>query len=265
MGIITYKTSSPAGDLISFLAGIKKIWEDTGNKGIIYHRLEMEGASYPGASHPFKNKQGDVICFNNEMFKMMKPLICSQEYIEDYCVYTGQLIDVDFDKVRLEVFTNQPLGSLNRWPFYVWPQMACDLSMPWLFVSRENRFGNKIIINFTERYRNPTVNYFFLKKWEKDIVFVGLPHECKIFNEKWGLCIPYFKPDNFYYLATAISGCKFFLGNASFCFQLAEALKVPRILETFQYAPNVIPTGINAYDFYHQESLEYYFDKLVKK
>ena len=43
---LKYKTSSPAGDLISFLAGVKKVWEDTGRKAIIYQRLNKIGRAH---------------------------------------------------------------------------------------------------------------------------------------------------------------------------------------------------------------------------
>ena len=44
--------------------------------------------------------------------------------------------------------------------------------------------------------------------------------------------------------------------------ELAEAMKVPRILEIFPIMPNVIPVGEHAYDYYHQGGVEYYFKKL---
>ena len=55
------------------------------------------------------------------------------------------------------------------------------------------------------------------------------------------------------------------MGNASVCYQIAEALKVPRILETFPMMPNVVPMGKDGYDFYAQSACEYYFDKLLNK
>ena len=81
---LKYKTSSPAGDLISFLAGVKKVWEDTGRKAIIYQRLNMPGVATPTSIHPFKNDEGDEVCMNEYMFDKLRPLLLSQEYIEDF-------------------------------------------------------------------------------------------------------------------------------------------------------------------------------------
>jgi len=54
------------------------------------------------------------------------------------------------------------------------------------------------------------------------------------------------------------------LGNQSFCYQLAESMKIPRLLELSPVLPNVIPNGKDGYDFYHQQALEYYLEKLSR-
>lgn len=265
--ILKYKTSSPAGDLISFMSGVKKMWEETGSKAVIYQRVGMQGISYDGSIHPFKNEEDEPICMSDYMFDMLKPLIEEQEYVESYQRWAGEEFDIDFDLIRLERYTNQPKGSLNRWFNYVFPQMASDLSKPWLSLPETLKYAvpsDKIIINFTQRYRNYLINYYFLKEFENDIVFVGLAKEKNIFCKTWNLDIKHYEPDNFYQLAQAIKNCRFFLGNQSFCFQIAEALKTPRILEISMMMPNVIPIGEQAYDFYHQGGLEYYFKKLAK-
>ena len=80
---IRYKTSSPAGDLLSILPGIRQMYRDTKSKAIIYQRLDMVGGSYEGAQHPFGNEFGEPVCFTQYMFGMMKPLLMAQEYIEE--------------------------------------------------------------------------------------------------------------------------------------------------------------------------------------
>ena len=86
--------------------------------------------------------------------------------------------------------------------------------------------------------------------------------EHEYFCSTWNMEVPYLMVDNFLELAESIQSCKFFLGNASSCFQLAEALKVPRLLEICPMIPNVIPVGEKAYDAYHQVHIEYLFSKL---
>lgn len=262
--IIKFKTSSPAGDLISMLAGIQQLCKVLGKKAIIYQRLGMTGVGYRGAIHPYKNDIGDEIAMNEKMFDLLKPLLMIQWYIEDFVIYDGQEFNYDLDKVRLETFTNQPLGSINRWIFYVYPQMSCNLSEQWLGIPS---FGEivkyKMVINFTYRYRNSVIDYSFLRKYQKDILFVGLEEEYEFFSKQWGLEITFIPFIHFLSVAKLMLMSNFFLGNQSVCFQIAEALKIPRILELSPVMPNVIPTGENAYDFYHQSALEYYVEKLL--
>jgi hypothetical protein len=267
--MIKFKTSSPAGDLMSMLPGIKKLCEDKNKRAIIYQRLDVAGIGYEGAIHPFKNEIGDEVMMNEYMLNMLKPLLESQDYIEKFETYTGQEYDIDLDKVRMQVFTNQPLGSINRWIFYVYPQMTCDLSESW--IKKEElphylalfEFSDKLIINFTFRYRNTIIDYNFLKKYQDKVVFVGLKEEKDFFCKQWGLEIDHIETNNFRELAALFATAKGFLGNQSFCYQLAEGLKIPRILELSPVIPNVVPTGENAYDFYHQQAVEYYVDKVL--
>ena len=255
------KTSSPAGDLISFMAGLKKMWEDSGRTFIVYQRLNMIGAGTHDSIHPFKNEFDEPVCMSQYMFDNLKKLITSHDYIDDFLVYAGEEVDIDFDLIRQERYTNQPRGSLNRWFNYVFPQMTSDLSKPYLKVTSKK--SNIIIVNFTQRYRNHLINYFFLKNFQDRIVFAGLPKERDLFCKTWNLDLPLLDITDFHDLAAQIKGCNFFLGNQSFCYQIAEAVKAPRILEIFPMMPNCIPVGPNGYDFYHQGSLDYYFNKLI--
>lgn len=267
MEVIKYKTSSPAGDLISYLAGIRQMWKETGRKAVIYQALNVVGVGLTGVSQPFQNENGDSILMGKEMFDNLKPLIESQEYVESFLEFKGEQVDLDLDDVRSRIFINQPHGSLNRYLFYAFPQMNCDLSEPWIKsnVSLSKGCPSHVIINFTFRYRSTFINYFFLKKYQEQILFIGLENEWEFFRKQWDLDISFLDCGDFKSVADHIKTCKFFLGNASVCFQIAEALKVPRILEVFQLIPNVIPVGKDAYDFYHQSALEFYFNKLINK
>jgi hypothetical protein len=63
--------------------------------------------------------------------------------------------------------------------------------------------------------------------------------------------------------ADDIKSSRFILGNQSFGWNIAEAMKTPRILEVCNYAPNCMPfVGEYSYGYYHQVGAEYYFRKL---
>lgn len=264
---ITYKTSSPSGDLISFTSGFKKMYEETGKKAIVYQRIGMQGISYSESIPAFSNDEGEPICMPNNMFQMLRPLLLSQEYIQDYVEWKGEQVDFDMDLIRQERFTNQPKGSLNRFFNYVFPQMASDLSKPYIIIDKEtnNRCQGKVLVNITQRHRNYYVTYFFLKEFQDYLVFTGLEKERDVFCKTWGLDIPLLKVDNFLDLTNCLKGCRFLLANASMVFQIAEAIKIPRILEIFPMMPNVIPVGADAYDAYHPDAIQYYFHKLINR
>jgi hypothetical protein len=262
--MIRFKNSSPAGDLVAMMAGIKQVCETKNTKAIIYQRIDVASRREIGSEYPFKNEIGDEVMMNEYMFNMLKPLLESQDYIERFEIYTGQEYEFNLDKVRMEIFTNQPLGSVNRWIFYVYPQMTCNLSKSWIKADPfAGDINNKLIINFTFRYRNTIIDYNFLKGYQDKVIFVGLKEEKDFFCKQWGLEINHIETYNFKELAALFATAKGFLGNQSFCYQLAEGLKIPRILELSPVIPNVIPTGENAYDFYHQQAVEYYVDKVL--
>ena len=259
---ITYKHSVNLGDLYSLLPSFKEIHKKYGRNAKIYQRLNMAGDYYTGAVHPTTHN-GVQVTMNQKMFDMAKPLIEYQSYIESFDVFKGQSIDIDFDKMR-SMFINMPNGSINRWCYYLFPDMATDLSKKWLEVPKkvDPRTKGKIVLNFTERYRNHSITYFFLKEYLPHLIFTGTKGEYELFTKEWELDIPYLEVNDFLELAVCINSCDLYLGNQSSAFQLAEGLKKPRIVEACSYAPNVIPHGDKGYDFYHQGGVEYYVKTL---
>jgi hypothetical protein len=265
---ISVKHSCNIGDLISSLAGVRQYWRDTHEKIVYYQQLNVEGVYYQNYEHPTKNGDKQVMC-NEVMFEMIKPLLLSQPYIEDVLEYSGQKVVVDLDKIRSEIFVNMPYGSLQSWYFLAFPDLATDISEAWLHIPNTfniyEQYADKILINFTCRYRNTFINYFFLKEYEDKLVFTGTENEHKAFCEQWKIEIPLLVVKDFLELAKIMKQCKFFLGNQSFCWNLANAIGVPRILEMFQLAPNCTPfVGKDNYGFFHQGGLNYYFNKLNK-
>ena len=108
------------------------------------------------------------------------------------------------------------------------------------------RQNKNLKFNFLNKYNNLLFiglrnEYLDLKKQIKNLQF----HDCKDFLE----------------MAQIIMSCKLFIGNLSFGFTIAEALKVPRLLESYLDFPLVYPNGKKGYEFYFQ----IHFEKFVKK
>lgn len=265
MGVktISFKTSGPVGDLISFLAGVKHVCETQDAKADIYVWMDQQAFYYQGAVHPYGSSM-----INQYAFDMLKPLILAQDYINSFQPWNGEQIVVDLDKHR-ERHLGMPYGSIHRWLGFVYPDMQCDLSERWLQPNGDigtwQDTESKILVNMTSRYRKPYLSYWFLQEYQSELLFVGLPEEHETFNKQWGLEIKHYQVKDFNQLAYAINSCRFFLGNQSMCYAIAEAMKVPRLLEVCEYAPNVIPFGPNAYDYQFQEGLVYHFERMYKE
>lgn len=246
------------------LPGIQKLYKEKGKKAIIYQRLDMPAYYFDDANHPVKT-DGKQVCMNKAVFDMMKPLLESQEYIESFEVWQGEKVVYDFDLTRHNSQIPIPAGDIHAWVTLTFPTLQCDLSKPWLRIEKVKHYKDFIVINRTERYTNPYIDFFFLKDKEYRVVFLGLPHEHKKFCEDFGLEVPRFETNDFFELARIISSCRFFIGNQSLCWHLADAIKIPRILEVCSAFPNCFPTGANGHAFITQNWLEYLFEKLLKE
>ena len=100
----------------------------------------------------------------------------------------------------------------------------------------------------------------FLKKYP-DKLFVGIEKEYEDMRQ----VLPdlKFQPvSDFLEMATIINSCKLFIGNQSFPFSIAEALKTTRLLESYYKRPNVIVEGDGGNDFLYQPQFEYSVKRL---
>jgi hypothetical protein len=287
--ITPFKFSLLPGDLINALPGIKALCERMGTKAMIYLGLNIEWQMIPEIAEGRESK----ITMTEKTMEMLKPLLLSQSYIagvESFEIayperfhawveafkthgdfktaaawYRQPQDMVDLDKHHL-VPIGMPYGNIYRWQFYTYPDMACDLSKPWLFVEPNDSVPHDtIIINRTERCRNNQIDYSFLSKYKDRLMFAGLPSEWTRFKQETNIDLPLFMGNDFLELAQLIASCSLFIGNQSLCFSLAEAMKVPRCLEICPFLPNVIPSGNNAFDFYFQSNFEYYVELLANR
>lgn len=260
------------GDIIAVLPAVKKYWEITGRKVIFVQQVNQLAQYYPGATHPTVNSDGQNVCVNDSGFDMIKPLVESQPYIHKMEKYEGQKIDLDFDVIRAKTFVGLPNLMIQSWVMYAFPDLACDLSKPWINLPEVKnhpilkQVKSKIILNFTERYRNDLIDYFFLKNYACDLIFAGTEREHWLFCNKWQLTIPRLEVKDFLEYAYAIKYCRFLLGCQSFGYNIAQAIHAPRIVELCRFAPNIQPMiGQDSYGFFHQVGTEYYFRLLYNK
>jgi hypothetical protein len=269
MKLVSILHSFPAGDLLSVLPGLRQVSKDNDCKWIIYQRVNQSygvHGAYVNAKYSIFDEQGEPVMMNRQVFNALRPLLLAQDYIEDFIEWDGQVVDFNFDLIR-ENPTTMAGGQINRWPMYIWPDMATDLSKEWLRIpyNIDQRVIGKILINRTERYNNILISYNFLKQYGDKVIFVGLPNEHDVFCKQNKLDIQRLEAADYLEIATAIYNCKFYIGGQSSIFQVAEGLKIPRVLEVCNSIPNVIGSGPGFYDFLTQKCLEYYVNKLFNQ
>lgn len=262
----TFLTSGNAGDAIGAIPAMREFYRKTGIKPILYLRKDVEAFYYEGAIHPVKNPEtGKNVMLNQAMIDMLVPLFKTQSFFEDVKLWEGEKVWWDLDIIR-ETHVGMPGMSLNRWFFYVFPDLACDLTKEWLEIpdTGKDLAKGKIIITRTERYQNGA-NYSFLKPYEDELIFSGTMREYNNFCMSFDLNIKKLTVDDFLTLAQAIKQSRFHISNQTMAFQISTGLLQPRILEACTFAPNVIVFGEDTYDFLAQGALEYYFKILYDK
>ena len=273
MEFLTIKHDYAGGDLIASLPGLRHVYKTTGKKWIIYQRIDYELFYYEGMIPATVNAEGKAVSMNRKHFEMLKPLLLPQDYIEDFREWKGEKCDIDMEKSRDSRSIPMPYVPLHQLPFLIAPELQCDLSERWInaspamdsYFNRVQNIGEKIIVNRTQRYTNPNIHYYFLKQYENDLIFSGTPEEHELFCKQWELDIPYLKVQDFLELALYIRKCKFFLGNQSMQWHIANAMGKNRILEVCGVFPNTWSTTPNGYHYIFQEAAEVLFYKMFNK
>lgn len=264
MGIVTYKHWGPSGDLLSCLPGMRQIWRETGKKAVIMQRLNVIGEVYEDAKYAIFDDTGTHVCMSAIQWQMLYPLLEAQEYIEKCEIWEGQHFEVDLDRLRENAYTPAPHGDLYFWQQLLIPQMATFLGEPWLEVPDSPAQG-QIIVNRTERYNNQLTTYYFLKDYQDKLMFAGTDKERDVFCKQWNLDIPRVMIKDFLHLAKIIKACRFFIGNQSMCYHIAEGIGKKRLLEICPRIANVWPHTKEGYPYMHQVTLEYYWNKFINE
>jgi hypothetical protein len=244
--------SGNAGDIIYSLPLLKKLHESSGKPVNLILKINEPLKIGNGYEHPL-----GAVMLNENMVSGLKPLIISQDYINDAAIFGQQEIHLDLTSFRKAGFALDK-GDIARWNFFT-AGINADLSEPWLNVEPNRDFAESIVLARSSRYNNALIDYSFLSKY-KNVTFVGVKSE----YEQMAKLLPtlvWHEVEDFLEMAEIIAGCKLFIGNQSFPYSIAEGLKVTRLLEVFYQIPNVMPSGKNGYDFCFQK----HFESLVSR
>jgi hypothetical protein len=249
--ITSFCHSGNCGDIIYSLPTVFELSKN--GKANLYLKIDQPG-KYDNY-HPLGN-----VMLNKKMVDMFIPLMKYQPQINECAVYNAEVVDYDLDVFRNYSFL-QDRGNIARWYFYVYA-ISPSLHKPWLIAPLQTSYNEYIVIARSHRYRSPLIDYSFLQKFKK-IIFLGVEEEF-VDMKQMIPNIEFKKVKDFLEMATIINSCKLFIGNQSFPFSIAEALKVKRILEVYYRAPNVIVEGKGAHDFIYQPQFEKLVSDLLK-
>ena len=234
-----FKHSGYNGDIIYSLRATKEL--GGGNYYVDYE------TSYLGS----KESLGE------ERSKALADLISTQKYIKKAGI-CGRYKKSDFDFDRFRIFSPKRLFfqhlALTHW-------MACgrcddiDLTQKWFTIDPIKKA--EIVICRSDRRWSKDFAWKKLEPYKERCLFLGHKREWKRFC---GSCfkVPNYEVNNLVEFAQIIAGCKLFVGNQSFGFSLAEAMKVNRILEVFEESPNCKPQTLNGHMVLHDKFLRKY-------
>ena len=230
----TFKHSGSLGDIISGLPTI----------------IRLGGGKLFIANDPLTsphNRELQILVFS-EIVPMLKPLLESQSYIKSVEVWDNQPVNYDMDSWRYKgldlAVGNSAKNQLKNY------NLIYDLTQKWLDVPPIHK--KDIIINRTQRYNNPKFDWDKVLALfpEEKILFLGRKDEYAAFNRKE---IEFYQVKNFLELASIIAGSELFIGNQSFYWWLAEAMKINRWLEAFPGGLNSMPQTENGKYFIDEE------------
>jgi hypothetical protein len=240
---VNFSHSGHLGDIIYSIPTMIKLSE--GRKINLYLRINMPNLNF---TNRMKHPNGNVM-LTEKSIELIAPLLLKQSEFNKCEILTNQNINYDLTLFRKFPFDYR-MGSIARWYFLCYG-INFDLGKNWLTVTPNFKYKNSIIISRSSRYNTPGIDYSFLNKYN-NLFFIGTKEEYNEMKKQIDK-IEFIEINNFLEMAEAISGSKLFIGNQSFPFSIAEALKIKRVLEVFPQCPNVIVEGENGYDFCHQE------------
>lgn len=156
---------------------------------------------------------------------------------------------IDLSLIR-KMPINFQAGNIVQWYYNLCNvHLSQIFSKPLLFVEPDFSLKDKIILMKTTRYENEFLDYKVLKKYDKNLIFIGMKNEHEEFNQRF-FKVEYFKVDDALHFAKLLQGAKGIISNANGFYAIAELMKVPRILMTPEYmklGDHLIPGPVNVH------------------
>lgn len=171
-------------------------------------------------------------------YNELKDVLITQEWLNDFQIYNGETIDIDFTKVRKSDY----LYKTNWLEIYF--KEFCDGLMPpsdfkWIEVPKDSKYENSIIINRSLNHdytKNNEYERILSKHKDVDRYFICF-EENQYHNFPYKDKCKLLKVDNLYEFFEKINSCKLYVGNLSAPTAIATSMNVPRLIELSSISP----------------------------
>ena len=230
----TFRHSGARGDLVYGLSAVKAM-----GGGTLYLNR--------GEKCHFGIPMGDA------EFEGVRRFLKAQPYVDEVLDWKGEPVDCDMDEFRRLRLDYNLLSDAQQMCFGV----SNGDAEPWL--EAEPVPAGEIVVGRSERYHGP-FDWDVLRPWTDRCVFVGSKAERDGFMERTGMDIRLADTPTWAELAGVIRAAKLFVGNQSLAYSMAEAMKVPRVLETYAACPNCDPRGSDCQVVLTKEMVEGYLE-----
>lgn len=259
------KHSGHLGDIIYSIPAIKALIKKLKATGCsLYIPID---SSLPLPPIEMKHPGGKKFLGEN-LYEYIQPLLDAQDiFLSTKYEYEKHIPPsaINLDAIR-NCGVNLSAGTIPHYYSKLFG-LIIDIENPWLSNIPPNRESRKyIVIGRSFRYLNTKINYEAIKDFEYPLMFIGLPNEYKAFCKDFpSIKIDFTQTKTALEAASYIQGSLVYIGNQSFLFSIAEGLKHPRFLETYEPVPNVIPVGGYCGQFLHTRGLSSLLETLLSR
>jgi hypothetical protein len=260
--LINFMHHGHLGDIVYSLQALSSIFNTTNIKINLY--LERGIPNVLGyENHP----SGGRTMLSEASYLYVQPLLLKQSYINEVHFQDTKFIPEECTNLAAfrSQYINQSGGVLPSW-YAKYFGIAVNHASKWLDAPSLNlQFKDSLVVSFSRRYRNTSINYNFLRNFD-NVYFIGLQAEYESFVKENSLInVSYIPTSNALEAAEIINSSKCFIGNQSFFFSIAEGLKKTRALEVFEPIPNVLPVGENSFEYLFTSHLVNFLNKIFQK
>ena len=224
--VILYLCGGKLGDFIHLLYVVKKMYQNTGKKGILY-----------------LTNQGDHFSDINLTYNEMIPIIKEQDYIEELNLGCDEVVGHCFDltdwRNSKQLYKTNWLDLLSKhYELYSYFK-----PIKWLNINSGLEFNDVIVVHHNKGH----VSEFLKNILNKNkCVFISCdPNEYNNFESK--NLVSFYHCKDLYDMMLVINGCKFFIGVQSSPLVMATGLEKPRLAQLCGLDSNHY-IGIENYD-----------------